>query len=117
MFTGGGEEEKGGEAQSNPRLGKEDPEWVDILPGGRGADGSEITGKTGQKPQLGRTPPNKGVGRLQGGQGKRGYWIRRREMQRGKAKVTRVKRIELGTEVEGASPGPVPPCCSNPNPN
>ena len=68
-------------ALTNPGLEEEDSEWVDILTGGRAAAGIETTGRTGQKPRLGRTTPSKGAGRLQGGQGKRGFWLRRREMQ------------------------------------
>ena len=80
---GGGEEEEGNRALTNPGLEEEDSEWVDILPGGRAAAGSETMERTVRKPRLGRTTPSKGAGRLQGGQGKRGFWLRRREVQTG----------------------------------
>ena len=102
---GGGEEEEGGETQPAPGMEEEDPEWVDILPGGKEASGSETVGRPSRRPKPGRTSPSKGVGRLQGGQGKRGFWMRRKEKLLGGTDVNRVKGIELGGEDERASSG------------
>ena len=91
-----GKEEEGGEPKPPPVLEGGDQEWVDINPV-EGADGRESGGRPGQKPRLGRNSPSKDTGRLQGGKGKRGYWVRRKEVQMG-TKVKRVKGEGSGRE-------------------
>ena len=77
---------------------------MDINPTERGADGREARGRTGPKPRLGRTSPSKDTGRLQGGRGKRGFWVRKREKQLGgRSKVQRVKGLEFRREESNGS--------------
>ena len=92
----GVKEEEGGEPKPPPVCEGGDPEWEDIIPVEE-ANGREAGGRPEPKPRLGRTSPLKDTGRLQGGRGKRGYWVRRKEMQIG-SKVKRVKGAELGRE-------------------
>ena len=88
---GGGEEEEGVETLTQPVVEGGDPEWVDITSEAEEANGREAMGRTRPTPRLGRTSPDKDAGRLQGGRGKRGFWVSRREKQLGKSKVTTVK--------------------------
>ena len=92
----GEKEEEGGEPKPPPVLGEGDQEWEDIIPMEE-ADGREAGGRPDHKPRLGRISPLKDTGRLQGGRGRRGYWVRKREVQMG-SKVHRVKGAELRRE-------------------
>ena len=88
--------EEGGEPKPPPALEGGDQEWEDIIPMEEAA-GREAGGRSEQKPRMGRFSPLKDTGRLQGGRGKRGYWVRRKEAQMG-SKVKRVKGAETRRE-------------------
>ena len=73
----GGEEEKEGEEAKPNTSEEEEADWVDILPEDQEADGREAMGRPAKKPKQGRQSPVKVAGRLQGGLGKRGFWVKR----------------------------------------
>ena len=70
------EEEEGGDAKPTNRDEEED-QWEDVDPGNQGDNGMKVGEKTSPESCVGRS---RDPGR-QGGRGRRGFWVRRREDQ------------------------------------